>query len=78
MSELITLLTAKQLSRVLGVGEGTIRAWARSGAIPCYQLTPGSCLRFDQQEVRAALLRHPAESAALAAAGGPDPKGGTS
>jgi excisionase family DNA binding protein len=65
------LITARQLSQRLGVGESTLRHWARRNWIPAYQVQPGGALRFDEQEVRAALVRHPAEPAALAAAGGP-------
>lgn len=55
------LVTAEQLAEYLSLRPGTIRRWMRAGIIPCLKLS-GKVIRFDLDEVNAALHRQAAEN----------------
>ncbi len=50
-----TLLTAKDLARLLAVSEKTVYAWVSDGLIPYYKLQ--SSIRFDPRAIREWLRR---------------------
>jgi excisionase family DNA binding protein len=57
MSEWQSWVDVNTLSTVLNVSRNTIRFWAKTGRVPCYQATPGGKFLFNVREVEAALRR---------------------
>jgi predicted DNA-binding transcriptional regulator AlpA len=45
----ITIVTIRELSKILKVKEKTLYQWAELGQIPCIKLN--GCLRFDMNEI---------------------------
>jgi excisionase family DNA binding protein len=58
----MNLLTAKELAKKLGVTIGTVYRMVRSGIIPAVRIGIGRSLRFDFEEVKAALSKPHATS----------------
>ena len=55
------LMTLSECARMLRVTEETLRNYAREGRVPSYRVGPMGMLRFDADEVLAALRKHNAE-----------------
>ena len=56
------LLNQQQLCKALGISDFTVRAWLRDGVIPA-EINEGKTLRFDIEDVRAALKKRAAKKA---------------
>lgn len=62
MSELVRLLTDRQVAELLAVSPDTVRRWAARGELPCIRL--GRLLRFRPSDVDAWLRRRTSEDIA--------------
>ena len=53
----MSILTAKELAKKLGVTEGTVYRMAKAGIIPVVRIGTGRSLRFDFEDVKSALTK---------------------
>ena len=59
MSRQDTLVSAREVARILGLSPRTVHRYAAEGRIPCFQLAPGHRRSFDLAAVERALTGAP-------------------